>query len=157
MGFRAHRMHSSCGCPSSPIYHSQELPKSPALHENSYAFVSITTSKCQYTQNEPQSVKTALLPRKWNLLPKRAKFNDQRVATIRKPLPLTEHDKSYLQRDLKTKLVEKWGTWIVRVNMKYTRDEARNDCYHALADQTSEKAKWELTELDMQLASCIVV
>jgi hypothetical protein len=30
--------------------------------------------------------------------------------------------------------------------------DARNDCHHALADAASDKAKWELTELDSQLA-----
>lgn len=30
--------------------------------------------------------------------------------------------------------------------------DARNDCYHALADAASEKAKWELSELDFQIA-----
>ena len=32
------------------------------------------------------------------------------------------------------------------------RSDARNDCHHALADSASDKAKWELTELDSQLA-----
>ncbi len=67
---------------------------------------------------------------------------------------MTEHDNLYLQRGyehhLKTKLVKNWREWIV-INMNRIRDDARNDCYHTLTDQTSEKAKWELTELDMQL------
>jgi hypothetical protein len=32
------------------------------------------------------------------------------------------------------------------------RSDTRNDCLHALADEASKKAKWELTELDIQLA-----
>ncbi len=36
--------------------------------------------------------------------------------------------------------------------MDSVRVDALNDCHHALTDRTSEKAKWELTELDMQLA-----
>ncbi len=108
------------------------------------------------TKDELQSVKTASLPRKWNLLPKHTESNDQHPATIRKPLSLTEHDKLYLQRGyehhLKMKLVEKWSTWIVD-NMDSIRIDARNDCHHALTDRTSDKAKWELTELDMQVAS----
>jgi hypothetical protein len=36
--------------------------------------------------------------------------------------------------------------------MDSIRNDARNDCHQALADETSETAKWELTELDTQLA-----
>jgi len=36
--------------------------------------------------------------------------------------------------------------------MNNIRSDARNDCHHALADAASDKAKWELTELDSQLA-----
>ena len=65
------------------------------------------------------------------------------------------HDKSYLGRGyehhLKTALIENWSEWIVQ-DMDGIRSEARNDCHHALADPVSERAKWELTELDMQLA-----
>jgi hypothetical protein len=35
--------------------------------------------------------------------------------------------------------------------MSNIRSDARNDCHHALADAASDKAKWELTELDSQL------
>ncbi len=97
------------------------------------------------TQSEPRSMKTALIRWKWH----------NESPTIRKPLSLTEHDKLYLQRGyehhLKTKLVEKWSRCIVG-NMNSIRSDAQYDCYHALTDRTSEKAKWELTELDMQLA-----
>jgi len=105
------------------------------------------------TQNNPRSVKKAFIPRKWNLLPKHIQSHDE-SPTIREPLSLTEHDKLYLQRGyehhLKTGLVEKWSGWIVN-NMDEIRVDAPSDCYHALTDRTSEKAKWELTELDMQL------
>ncbi len=107
------------------------------------------------TLNQPQAVETALLPRKWNLLLKPAEFNDQSPAITRKALSLTEHDELYLSRgdehDLKTKLIENWSTWVVK-NMAYMREDAQNDCHHTLADRTSKKAKWELTELDMQVA-----
>ena len=36
--------------------------------------------------------------------------------------------------------------------MRDMRSDARNDCHHALADPASNEAKWELTELDSQLA-----
>jgi hypothetical protein len=107
------------------------------------------------TQNDLRSVKTALISRKWNLLPKPAEANDESPATIRTHLSLTEHDKMYLQRGyehhLKTKLVENWGRWIVN-NMDRIGVDAQNDCHHALTNRTSDKAKRELTELDMQLA-----
>ena len=107
------------------------------------------------TRSDPRSVKTALIPRKWNLLPKYTESNVESPATIRKPLSLMEHDRIYLQQGyehhLKTQLVEKWSRWIVG-NMNRIRVDALNDCHHALTDRTSEKAKWELTELDMQLA-----
>ena len=37
-------------------------------------------------------------------------------------------------------------------DMSGIRRDARIDCHHALTDATSDKAKWELTELDTQLA-----
>ena len=107
------------------------------------------------TLNQPQAVETALLPRKWNLLLKPDESKDQSPPTIRKPLSLTEHDELYLSRgdehDQKTKLIENWSTWIVE-NMAHIREDAQNDCHHTLADRNSHEAKWELTELDMQVA-----
>jgi len=70
-------------------------------------------------------------------------------------LSLTERDNSYLGRGqehrLKTELIKNWGGWIVK-DMDSIRSEARNDCHHPLADPVSERAGWELTELDTQLA-----
>ncbi len=68
---------------------------------------------------------------------------DAGPATIRRPLFLAEHH-------LKMGLVEKWSTWIVE-NMNGIWVDARNDCYEFI-DWTSEKAKWEVTKLDVQLA-----
>ena len=108
------------------------------------------------TQNEAGTVTSAPLPRKWNLLPKPAESNDQSPISMPKPLSLTAHDKLYLQRGyehyLKTKLVANWSRWIF-IGLGSIRYDARFDCHHALTDRTSDKAKWELIELDRQLAS----
>ncbi len=128
---------------------SLQLPTTPGIH------LFRLPPANDNTQSEPRSVKTALIPQKWNLLLKYTKSNDQSPAAIRKPLSLTEHDKLYQQRGyechLKTKLVEKWSTWIVE-NMDGIRRDALNDCHHMLTDRTSDKTKWELTELDTRLA-----
>jgi len=120
-----------------------------------YVMFGIRLQANNNTQNNPRFVRMAFIPWKWNLLSKHIKSHDESPTTNRRPLSLTEHDKLYLQRGyehhLKTRLVEKWSGWIVG-DMDEIRIDARNDCYHALTDRTSEKAKWELTELDMQLA-----
>ena len=105
------------------------------------------------TQNEHRTPTGAQLPRKWNLLPKRAESNDQ--SPVSRPLSLTEHDKLYLRRGsehyLKTKLVANWSSWIV-TGLESMRSDVKWDCHHALTNLTSDKAKWELTELERQLA-----
>jgi len=100
--------------------------------------------------------KTVLLPQKWNLLSKDVQSNNQTPASIPKPLSLMKHDRLYLQQGyehhLKTKLVKNWSRWIID-NIDSIKSDAQNDCHHALVDRTSDKAKWELIELDRQLAS----
>jgi len=97
---------------------------------------------------------TAPLRWKWNLLPK-SDHNDQSPDQALVSPSLTVHDKSYLGRGyehhLKTALIENWSEWIVQ-DMDGICSEARNDRHHALADPVSERATWELTELDIQLA-----
>lgn len=71
------------------------------------------------------------------------------------PFPLLSlQDQLYLnqgyEHHLKSELVATWSGWI-ETDMRNIRAHTRLDCHEVLKDDTSEKARWELTELDVQL------
>lgn len=128
-------------------------------HRHRMTLTGILRLGAQKAEGEDTSptVTTATLQRKWSLLPKYFEPDNEvrDTRTILRFPSLSEDDALYLVRGyehiLWVNLASKWRDWVVEY-MNVLRDDARNDCHHALVDPTSEKAEWELTELDVQLA-----